>query len=705
MIPCLMYALILVGLIVYIVYRDLSYKDIIDEYSSYLIIINNKGKIIKINHFWIRKIWNNYQKKNYKSICHLIDNLVDNNIKKIINIINDNNKINESLLLERKNIIINIKKTNKITIISFNENVVCDKNIRTFLVDDKDIVNLKNNYCNKLPIIEDEQIDSQIFFDNKLDSFNFISKKNSITQRQFCLIFDNFHLSLYQYIWDMYFENSTIPHFITDSVGCIILKNKAVFNSAINNIKDHIDAKNILLTDLIHENSQEVLQSVWQDLKNDKIITTKIKITLNNTGNSLIVMHLQKIDKDLILGSLIDITEQRNLELQFIHSQKMQAIGQLAGGIAHDFNNLLTAMIGFCDILLTKHFPGDESFTYVMHIRQNVNRAANLVKQLLALSRQQVLQSKIFNPYTIIYELSFLIRRLIGESIQLNIIGSENVGNIKFDQGQLEQIIINLAINARDAMKHHGKLTIEINNENINKYNHPSLNMFSPVYDEEMQEGSYISINVIDNGSGIEESDLSKIFEPFFSTKGNTGTGLGLSTVYGIIKQAHGFIFVETKKNHGTKFSIFLKTHENIIHDQSVSETNDSNSLMDTTGNSSILIIEDDDSVRMLMTNVLQNRGYNIIAVNSGLDALKVFDDNNHIDIIISDIIMPDTDGPKVIQEIHDKYTLVKVIFISGYSKQYLTEKNIENKDVYFLQKPFAMQDLIKVIKNVESEL
>jgi two-component system cell cycle sensor histidine kinase/response regulator CckA len=251
----------------------------------------------------------------------------------------------------------------------------------------------------------------------------------------------------------------------------------------------------------------------------------------------------------------IDITEQKNLEIQFAQSQKMQAIGQLAGGVAHDFNNLLTAMIGFCDLLLLRSPPGDPSFADIMQIKQNANRAANLVRQLLAFSRQQTLQPRVLNITDVLYELRHLIERLIGENIKLDVVHGRDLGLAKVDQGQLEQVIINLAVNARDAMPGGGALAIRTANvrqDQILRRGH-----------EAMPVGDYVLIEVTDTGIGISKDNLARIFDPFFSTKElGSGTGLGLSTVYGIVKQTGGFVFVNSDPGRGAAFQIYLPLYE-----------------------------------------------------------------------------------------------------------------------------------------------
>ena len=252
-----------------------------------------------------------------------------------------------------------------------------------------------------------------------------------------------------------------------------------------------------------------------------------------------------------VILHFIDTTEQKSLETQFAQSQKMQAVGQLAGGVAHDFNNLLTAMIGFCDLLLLRFRPGDPSFADIMQIKQNANRAANLVRQLLAFSRQQTLQPRVLDITDVLAELSHLLRRLIGENIELKVVHGRDLGLVKVDQGQLEQVIINLAVNARDAMPGGGTLTIRTANMSSE---HPMRRGH-----EVMPPGEYVQVEVTDTGVGIPRENLARIFEPFFSTKEvGSGTGLGLSTVYGIVKQTGGFVFVESEPSAGARTFIDL---------------------------------------------------------------------------------------------------------------------------------------------------
>ncbi|WP_247881025.1 PAS domain-containing sensor histidine kinase [Skermanella sp. TT6] len=394
----------------------------------------------------------------------------------------------------------------------------------------------------------------------------------------------------------------------------------------------------------------------------------------------------------------IDLTEQKSLEAQFAQSQKMQAIGQLAGGVAHDFNNLLTAMIGFCDLLLLRHKPGDQSFSDIMQIKQNANRAANLVRQLLAFSRQQTLQPRVLNITDVLAELSNLLRRLIGENIELKMTHGRDLGLIKVDQGQLEQVIINLAVNARDAMAGGGRLTIQTSNVSTDG---PTRREH-----EEMPPGEYVAIEVSDTGIGIPKENLARIFEPFFSTKEvGSGTGLGLSTVYGIVRQTGGFIFVDSAPGEGAKFTIYLPRHQSAkaagVTAEAESEARE-RSAGDLTGTGTILLVEDEDAVRVFSARALRNKGYQVLEARSGEAALSLLNsESNRVDLLVSDVVMPHMDGPTLIRHVRDKRPEMKVIFISGYTEDKFRDQIDAGEHIHFLPKPFSLKQLAGKVKEV----
>jgi two-component system, cell cycle sensor histidine kinase and response regulator CckA len=392
---------------------------------------------------------------------------------------------------------------------------------------------------------------------------------------------------------------------------------------------------------------------------------------------------------------VLDTTDQKNLEVQFAQSQKMQAVGQLAGGIAHDFNNLLTAMIGFCDLLLQRHQPGDASFADIMQVKQNANRAANLVRQLLAFSRQQTLQPKVLDITDALTELSHLIRRLIGASIELEIVHSRDLFLVKVDQGQLEQVIINLAVNARDAMQAGGgRLTVRTHNETRAYMEQHGSEIIPP--------GDYVVIAVEDTGTGIPPEILQRIFEPFFSTKEvGSGTGLGLSTVYGIVKQTGGFVFVDSVVGTGTTFTILLPRYHGTRETEPAAAAIDEKKR-DLTGAGTVLLVEDEDAVRLFGSRALRNKGYKVVEAKSGEAALDVLANyGDAIDLMITDIVMPQMDGTQLIKHVRDKRPELKVICISGYAEEAFRKRLDNLEHIHFLAKPFSLDQLAGKVKEV----
>lgn len=402
--------------------------------------------------------------------------------------------------------------------------------------------------------------------------------------------------------------------------------------------------------------------------------------------------------------NLSDIGEQKSLEAKLNQSQKMQAVGQLAGGIAHDFNNLLTAMSGFCDLLLQKHPPGDRSFPDIMQIKQNVNRAANLVRQLLAFSRKQVLKPKVIDITDVLSELSNLLRRLLGENVVLEMKHGRDLGKILADPGQIDQVTINLAVNARDAMPQGGKLVIETSNFSVAEDLDLPPDLFSPDEDDKILSGEYVLVKIRDTGTGIPLDVLKKIFEPFFSTKEvGAGTGLGLATVYGIVKQSGGYILVRSQENVGTEFQIYFKRHEageaeEIEAQEAAAEVSNA----DLTGEGTILLVEDEVPVRIFASRALSNKGYKILEAENAEEAIDIIKNSGQkVDLIISDVIMPGKTGPEMVKEIQVDNPNLRVIFMSGYTEDAFVGTGLDNDKLNFLQKPFNLKDLAAMVKKV----
>jgi len=426
-----------------------------------------------------------------------------------------------------------------------------------------------------------------------------------------------------------------------------------------------------------------------------------------------------------IVLHLIDNTEQKNLEVQFAQSQKMQAVGQLAGGVAHDFNNLLTAMIGFCDLLLTRHGPDDPSFADIQQIRQNANRATNLVRQLLAFSRKQTLEPVRLDVTEGLNDLASLLRRLIGEKVELVMDHGRDLMPVKGDKSQFDQIIINLCVNARDAMPGGGAITVRTENVTLNDPVQRGHDLMPP--------GRYVLIDVTDTGTGISKEHMERIFEPFFSTKeAGAGTGLGLSTVYGIVHQSGGFIFCDSAPGEGTTFSIYLpEFEESLVSGDSSLVSGDSTPAVsrrgdstptaaaeepkqlddgpppeaDLTGVGTVLLVEDEDAVRMFATRALRNKGYTVLEAANGEMALDVINaTEDEIDIIASDVIMPGMDGHTLVGLVRQELPGVKVILMSGYAEDMYRDEIGRDATLHFLGKPFTLKDLAQKVKDVLAE-
>lgn len=416
------------------------------------------------------------------------------------------------------------------------------------------------------------------------------------------------------------------------------------------------------------------------------------------TGRLFISSISNSPDSKMIVYAF-DTTEQKSLELQFAQSQKMQAVGQLAGGVAHDFNNVLTAIIGFSDLLLARHRPTDPSFQDIMNVKQNANRAANLVRQLLAFSRRQTLRPKVLSLSDVLADLGNLLGRLLGEKVSLKTIHGRDLGLVKVDINQFEQVIINLAVNARDAMPDGGELMIKT--ANISAEDCAALGQ------NVMPAGEYVLCQVSDTGIGMAKEVLDKIYEPFFSTKEvGKGTGLGLSTVYGIVKQTGGFVFAESEPGAGTTFSIYLPRHhqDEAEEDPSIEEAKPE-SKADLTGDGTILLVEDEDAVRAFAERALISRGYTVLGAASGVAALELIDDyDGTIDLIISDVVMPEMDGPTLLKELRKRKIETNVIFISGYAEEAFKKNLGEDAKFSFLPKPFSLKQLAATVKQVLSD-
>jgi two-component system cell cycle sensor histidine kinase/response regulator CckA len=416
------------------------------------------------------------------------------------------------------------------------------------------------------------------------------------------------------------------------------------------------------------------------------------------SGNRFARFFITPIDEEDPEGEAaivhaVDVSEQRTLQAQVAQAQKMTAVGQLAGGVAHDFNNMLTAITGYADLLLANHRPTDPSFQDLMQIKQNANRAAGLVRQLLAFSRQQTLRPQVLALADVLSELgNNMLRRMIGEKVTLEVVLARELWTVKADLNQLEQAIVNLAVNARDAMPDGGKLTIRTRNVGAQEaagFEHAGF-----------IAADYVLIEVEDTGTGIKAEIIDKIFEPFFSTKEvGKGTGLGLSTVYGIVKQTGGYIYPLSRPG-GTTFRIFLPRYLPTEAEREARREPTDTRSADLTGRGTVLLVEDEEAVRAFAARALASRGYTVIEAGSGTEALAAIDGKlDSIDLVVSDVVMPEMDGPTLLKELRQRRPELKVIFVSGYAEEAFKKNLPDGETFVFLPKPFSLKELVAAVK------
>ena len=503
----------------------------------------------------------------------------------------------------------------------------------------------------------------------------------------------------FETIWEDFFQKSKIAAIYFNEEGSVLGRNE--------HAEDLIES----IPELVRDDISEIFDITPQSYLNLSSLHSSIisDTTLNNKDKDPFSIFISKAPNNynkeqIFIAQIIDNKEKFDLKEKFIQAQKMQAIGQLAGGVAHDFNNLLTAIIGFADLLLTRHSPGDKDFIDIMHIKQNANRAANLVRQLLAFSRKQTMNMEVINVTNILTELSNLIRRLIGEDVNLNLSYGSDLWDIKADRSQLEQVLINLAVNSRDAIENSGgNLKITAENKEIFSIRDVKFKYNNFAGSEDIEPGKYVMLSIEDDGCGISKENLKKIFEPFFTTKKiGHGTGLGLATVTGIVDQTGGYIFVNSSENEGTQFLIFLKKEESKRTLESESTEPPKKESKDLSGSGVILVVEDEEPVRMFSTRALKNKGYKVYEAYSGENALDVIEEIgiDKIDIIVSDVVMPGISGPEMAEEIKKKRPDIKIIFVSGYGEDAFYQKYGYERKFEFLPKPYSLNQLAQRVKD-----
>lgn len=407
-----------------------------------------------------------------------------------------------------------------------------------------------------------------------------------------------------------------------------------------------------------------------------------VQVTLNRVVNN---------GQVCLIAVLNDATELKTLEAQFVQGQKMQAVGQLAGGVAHDFNNLLTAISGHCDLLLLRHDQNDPNYGDLVQINQNANRAAALVSQLLAFSRKQTLQPEVLDLRDTISDLIHLLNRLVGEKVRLILSHDPVLKPVRADKRQLEQVLMNLVVNARDAMPDGGEIRIETE---VVVLSQPLARDRATV-----QPGEYVTVKVIDSGTGIPADKLQKVFEPFYTTKRTgEGTGLGLSTVYGIVKQTGGFIFVDSLPGHGTEFIVYLPVSAapQEVQQEALPAAETQSARQ---GEGVVLLVEDEAPVRAFATRALRLKGYTVLEAGSAEEALRLLEDGAlNVDVFVTDVVMPGMDGPTWVRQAMKTRPDVRVIFMSGYTEGAFGDSGPEIAHSAFLPKPFSLNELTEAV-------
>jgi two-component system cell cycle sensor histidine kinase/response regulator CckA len=514
-----------------------------------------------------------------------------------------------------------------------------------------------------------------------------------------------------------FFHNTPMAIATVDRAGRIARSNALFAHLFQNVLKGGQATQGRIIRSVVAESDRAALDKALATAANGQGDIAPFDATLAGAGNGdekrwarfyVTPVNDGEGDSEAVIVYAMETTDQRKLQYQADQAQKMESVGKLAGGIAHDFNNLLNSMMLATDFLLSAHRPSDPSFQDIMQIKQDANRAASLVRHLLAFSRRQPQNLQVLDLGEALSDLSMLLRRLLGERVALDLVPrSSGLWSVKADQSQFEQIVVNLAVNARDAMPDGGRLTLRAANVTAAE----SLEL-AP---KGVPPGEYVLVEVRDSGTGIPPAIVDKIFEPFFSTKEvGKGTGLGLSTVYGIVKQTGGFIWLETAMGQGTTFRILLPRHvAPAVTEAPPAAAGDgaparktAAKAADDTGQGTVLLVEDEEGLRGLNARGLTSRGYTVLQAANGFEAVEAFDSYfGRIDLVVSDVVMPEMDGPTLLIKLRNRDPDVKIIFVSGYAEEAF-EKNLPEGDKYkynFLAKPFTLKQLVGAVKDAMS--
>lgn len=492
---------------------------------------------------------------------------------------------------------------------------------------------------------------------------------------------------------------------LTDRDGRFLFLNKAFARTA--GVPD--GEKPLYPGDLMIRDDKSAVADAVRRYASGPPMSGDLAVRLHSGGDDPVALGMagvRGLGDAAVLLSIKDNSEETKLKSQVAQATKMQAVGQLAGGVAHDFNNILTAIIGHCDLMLLRHAPGDSDYDDIQQVRNNSNRAAGLTRQLLAFSRQQTLRPQVLQLPDVVADVSNLLKRLLDDNIELEVKHGRNLGLVRADPGQLEQVIINLGVNARDAINARGNGSGKIS---------VTTRMISPsdvraLKSEILPVGDYTALIVEDTGNGIPPQLIGKIFEPFFTTKDvGKGTGLGLSTVYGIVKQSGGYIFADSEPGEGATFSIYFPVHKMSEEEQArSSEPLKAAAKKELWGSGHILLVEDEDMVRAVAERALSRQGYTVVTASDGeegLAHLSAQSDSGEgiFDMIVSDVVMPNMDGPAMAREVRTLYPDMPILFMSGYAEEQL-RKSIDLDNVAFLPKPFSVAQIAEAVGEILTE-
>jgi len=439
-----------------------------------------------------------------------------------------------------------------------------------------------------------------------------------------------------------------------------------------------------------------VLERYQKRLRNEKVETGYSFRFIDRNGMGHWVYITSTITswegKPATLNFVNDISSQKNMEAQLRQAQKMEAVGTLAGGVAHDFNNLLTTIIGNAELALMQIYKGDPLNEYIEEIKNAGNTAASLTRQLLTFSRKQMIQPKVLSINRILHDMEKMLRRLIREDIEMVLDLDSELWPVNIDPGQIEQVSMNLVVNAGDAMPKGGKLLIETANVHLDR-------TYFRNHGVENTSGAYVMLALTDNGTGMDKKTRDRIFEPFFTTKEmGQGTGLGLSTVYGIMKQNNGYVWVYSEPGKGTTFKVYFPK----AGADEVSDTEEQVGDDLLIGSETILVVEDSKTLLKITQKMLEKYGYRILTAQNGREALEVFSGHDGpIHLILTDLVMPKMGGQDLVEKIQSEKPEVKLVYMSGYTDRAISDNGMLHKDVNFIQKPFSSNDLVRKVREV----